>query len=182
MAILFVSWKAPDRVPDMDSAISIANTYIVFTTFIFVAFTVLLTIVGYVLAQTFSTNAVAHHSDAIEKIKDCISNDDEKATQVLEALLSSPQVQGKLSKVIREKVIEELEARRADIQMTNHASAADLQTLATLLSQPHNEKRPNANGHNNGAATPHSATRQQQERFSFRDRYSSPRRNNDDDT
>lgn len=133
LAVLFLSWKGKGVVPKIDQAIAIANTYIVFTTFIFVAFTVLLTIVGYVLAQTFSANAKAQHTDVVESVKECISRDDEKATQVLASLLSSPQVQAVLSRAIKDKIGEEIQARRADAQMTNSTSAVDLQTLDGML-------------------------------------------------
>lgn len=178
-AVLFLSWKGRGIVPQVDQALSIANTYIVFTTFIFVAFTVLLTIVGYVLAQTFAANASAHHTDTIDKIKDCIANDDEKATQVLTALISSPQVQNRLTLTIREKIHEELQARRADAQMFNNQSATDLQTIDSFLF-------PDANGpraRSNGSTHTRSSEPESRDRFSFeRSAFTTrrPRPNNDE--
>lgn len=49
-----LGWIKSIKVAEESNAISIANTYIVFTTIIFVGITVVLAIVGYVFTQQFA--------------------------------------------------------------------------------------------------------------------------------
>lgn len=132
-AIVFLSWLSRGSAPNVDQAVAIANTYIIFTTFIFVAFTVVTAIVGYIMAQTYTDGAQARHNDAIEHIKECIAKDDEKAVKLLNHLLQCPAVQNELSKQVSNKVDEILKAKYADAQISGKSST--LEQLREILSK-----------------------------------------------
>lgn len=130
-AIVFLSYfgKTKSLVPTADQAVSIANTYIVFTTYIFVAFTVLLTIVCYVLAQNFSTHTKTLHNETVENIRDCINSDDEKAEKILSAMLSSPLIQKHLSERLGNLIDRELSARMSERQEMGAKQLAEVDEM-----------------------------------------------------
>lgn len=135
MAIIFLSYygRTKDLIPGVDQAVSIANTYIVFTTFIFVAFTVLITVVCYVLAQGYSSHTKALHNETVDNIRDCIGSDDEKAEKILNSMLSSPLIQKHLSNRLNVLIERELTARISERKQIGESQFADVEDMRSWL-------------------------------------------------
>ena len=101
-----VGWIKGVSVDTPSDAFAIANTYIVFTTIIFVGVTVLLAIAGYVITQQFSAAKSAHEYEIIEELIDGVRSDEELGVRILEALLENPDVVEHLQMLITNKVNE----------------------------------------------------------------------------
>lgn len=84
-----LGWFKSTVVPTPANAITIANTYIVFITVIFIGVTVVLAIVGYVFTQEFSTRKDMQVSQLFSDLKQLISTDEEKARKFVEAILEN---------------------------------------------------------------------------------------------
>jgi uncharacterized Tic20 family protein len=101
-----VGWIKRVSVETASDAYAIANTYIVFTTIIFVGVTVLLAIAGYVITQQFSAAKSAHEHEIIEELIEGVRTDEELGVRILEALLENPDVMEHLQTLINNKVNE----------------------------------------------------------------------------
>jgi len=107
----FIAWARPIWANEALDGISTANTYIVFTSFIFVAFTVFLAIAGFVFTQQFSQNREMHISDALDHIKNTIIKDERTATSLVTAILESPDGKRFLKEMLESKVQELIQER-----------------------------------------------------------------------
>ncbi|AYR25793.1 hypothetical protein RC54_19110 [Herbaspirillum rubrisubalbicans] len=111
----------------MSDAISIANTYIVFTTIIFVAITVFLAVAGLWFTQQFATSKETqiHHLilDIQAKLKE---NKDDFGVKMVNAAFENPDV----SRHIQTKLEEKLNQLTTVTTQHADASGKDLDNLA----------------------------------------------------
>jgi len=65
-------------------AVSIANTYIVYTTFVIAAVALLLTVAGLIFTQHFAVEKEAHIAHAFSSVLEVVRSDDEKAVKFVQ--------------------------------------------------------------------------------------------------
>jgi predicted PurR-regulated permease PerM len=131
----FMGWLKAVQVPSPSDAISIANTYIVFTTIIFVGVTVILAIAGYVFTQQFSASKQSQETLLVEELKEKIKSDERVGTKLAQAILDNPDVQRHLEKILLSKLDELLQARLADSKAAAAQSTKEAEAINNLSSQ-----------------------------------------------
>ncbi|NYF36236.1 hypothetical protein [Stenotrophomonas sp. JAI102] len=130
VASLAVASSIPALTVGGSDAISTANTYIVFTTLIFVGFTILITIAGIVFAHQFSTSKDIQVADLASHLKKQVSeNQHDCALVILKTALENSDAQRQLEIQIKAKV-EEIVAAIVD---RSNNDATDAQKQATNL-------------------------------------------------
>lgn len=92
-----VSVEEPD-------AVSIANTYIVFTTIIFVAATVILTIMGYVFTHQFSNSKKKQVEELFDQLKEDFKANGEKSVLLVTEIMKNPDVVRHVQAVLAERI------------------------------------------------------------------------------
>jgi hypothetical protein len=103
----------------VDDAISISNTFIVFTTFLFVGFTIIITLFGFYLGQTYTKNKIDElkvlSKELLEYVK---TNEDHISDNIINEILSSPD---------SERYIQEVAERQVEIAINKrHTNIKDL--------------------------------------------------------
>lgn len=115
-----------------ENAVSIANTYIVFTTLIFVGFTVLLAMIGVVFAQQFSVNKQTHVQHLFNELENGLENNrDDIGIKLIDGALKSKDVQQHIQLKLEEKVQQAIDSIKKEATATASDSvqtseAADL--------------------------------------------------------
>lgn len=99
-------------------AVSIANTYIVFTTIIFVCFTVLLAIAGIIYTHQVSITKNFHLQEIASEFLESIQNDDDKAVSFVKELLKNEEAKETILNAIRLKA-EEITAEMCEQDNSN---------------------------------------------------------------
>jgi len=106
IAPLAVSWAHVLNVHIPHETVDIANTYIVFTTFIFVVVSVFLAIIGYIFAQQFAQAKRTHQQWLFEELAEKAKDDDMVATKMIDAILHNADakrmLQSKISSAVEE--------------------------------------------------------------------------------
>lgn len=120
-------------------AYAIANTYIVFTTIIFVGITVLLAIAGYVITQQFSAAKIAHEIQIIDELKEKLTTDEKLGIGLITAILENKEVTHHLRTLLERKVGELIMERLVDSQTSlakaqSHSTAVE-ELAAQLLNE-----------------------------------------------
>jgi hypothetical protein len=126
LAIMFCSWSKPLWLKETMAAadgLALANTYIVFTSFIFVAFTVFLGVAGFLFTQQFSQSKETHVNEAIEHIKNTISGNGVWSTSLMNAILENPDVKRHVQMQLDKKVEELIDQRFAALSARAQAAA-----------------------------------------------------------
>ena len=111
MAPVFIGWFSKARIDLASDAISIANTYIVFTTIIFVGFTVVLGVAGYVFTQQFSSSKEAQTNHLIKELEERLRTDQGFGIAFIDKAMDNPDVirhvscklEGKIKELLKEK-------------------------------------------------------------------------------
>jgi len=155
IAVVFIGLFSPRAVSAPD-ALSIANTYIVFTSFIFVGFTVVLGLAGYVFTQQFTSHRMAQESQAIEDLTERLKSDDALAIKLLSVMLENREVQDKLDTSLRAKVAEVLTARRSDAHATRGETERELAAIRAAMDHvqsPEQHRPQDGGGAPNGTGT-----------------------------
>lgn len=124
---ILYSFYSKTAIPSASDAIAIANTYIVFTTIIFVGFTVVLGLAGYVFTQQFSTTKENQENILFSELKSKIANDDDIAMEIFKAVLNNSDVIRDFSKRVEEKVQERVD----DLMNEINSSAQEERDVAT---------------------------------------------------
>lgn len=135
IAPMVLGWLKSVAVGSPSDAVSIANTYIVFTTIIFVGFTVVLGIAGYVFTQQFSASKQVQENQIIDELRSRLGNDEKLAIKLLDSLLENPDVKAHLVSQLESKVDELIAERVADSQAVAAAAANDAAAIGALASQ-----------------------------------------------
>lgn len=141
IAPMVLGWLKSVTVAAPD-AISIANTYIVFTTIIFVGFTVVLGIAGYVFTQQFSAAKKAQEDQIIDELRSRLGGDEKLAISLLDTLLENSDVKAYFVDLLENKVDELIAERVSDSQ----AIAAEAANEAAAIGQLANQLKKNGKG------------------------------------
>ncbi len=136
-----VSWIKGVSVTTTGDAISIANTYIVFTTIIFVGFTVVLGVAGYVFTQHFSASKEMQENQIVSDLKLKIKNDEKMGITILQSLLDNADVKSQLSDILEWKIDELLNARLSDSEKLASQTAQEAEVIRNLSSKLKNENK-----------------------------------------
>lgn len=100
--------------PTAPDAISIANTYIVYTTLIFVGFTVVIAILSYIYSQQFEANKVSQISELVNELKEKARNNDSFGQSILGEALKNRDVLRYLEQTLSDKLNSLIDARSND--------------------------------------------------------------------
>lgn len=115
--------------------VAIANTYIVYTTFVMAAIAALMTLAGFIFAQHFATDRETHIANAFEALIGLMREDGEKAVAAAKQLMIHADVIALIDKTIGDRVDFELQSRthNANTEAASAKSKAD--ALAALNNQ-----------------------------------------------
>jgi len=108
IAPFFWGWLSSVTVSSPD-AVSIANTYIVFTTIIFVGVTVVLAVMGYVFTHQLSVTRKAHERDLFDEMKTKLSVDERWGIGFATAVIENDDVLRFLEQHLVSKINEKLD-------------------------------------------------------------------------
>ena len=114
MSPWILGWIQSVSVQTPSDAYAIANTYIVFTTIIFVGITVLLAIAGYVITQQFSAAKIAHEIQIIDELKERLVTEEKLAITLVTAILENREVTQHVRRLLEQKVNEIVKERIVD--------------------------------------------------------------------
>ena len=132
----FMNWWQATNVSPSD-AVSIANTYIVFTTIIFVGITVVLAIAGYVLTQQLAANQETQEKQLIERLKEKLKTDEKIGIALAEAILDNPDVKMHLEEKLESKLNElKQEQSRATVGRKRRSTRPDAADLSSYIITP----------------------------------------------
>lgn len=99
--------------PATSDAISIANTYIVFTTIIFVATTIFLAVAGIWFTHQFASTKEAQTTNLMSEIEQRLrENKDDCGIKFIEKVINNPDVSRHIQNKIDEKIQQILEEKR----------------------------------------------------------------------
>lgn len=120
-------WTNIYKVASTD-AVSIANTYIVYTTFVIAAVAAVLTIAGLIFTQHFSVEKEAHLANAFEALSDLVHDGEGRAVALGQEVMGHPDVIRYVEQLLRQKVTEELKRRQtiAEAKVANARAEADV--------------------------------------------------------
>ena len=116
-------------------AVAIANTYIVFTTFIFVGVTVILAIVGYVFTQQFSETKESQLSQITEELKKAAKTEEKIGIALIDAILENGDVKRHIDNKLQEKIKELILESKAASKQAADKAAEDANVIDSLASQ-----------------------------------------------
>lgn len=134
LAQFFLTLFKPTTLGTLGDAVSIANTYIVFTTIIFVGFTVILGIAGYILTQEFSSSKHNQELKIIEELKEELKDNEKLGISLIEAILDNNDVKMHLENILQIKVDELINSRLADSESYAASAASDAAIIRGLSS------------------------------------------------
>lgn len=100
----FLSWIREINKPGLTDAVSVANTFIIFTTLIFVGFTVILGVAGYIFTQQFATAKELQIRHLISELEEMLRKGDSFGVTFIEQSMKNPDVVRRLETVLEEKV------------------------------------------------------------------------------
>lgn len=146
MAPWVVGWFRAATVVAPADAVAIANTYIVFTTLIFVGVTVLLAVAGYVFTQHFSATKHSQEREILDELKDRISTDEQLGVKLANAMLENSDVKRHLRRVLFIKVQELIQAQAAEAQATAAAYSKAAKQADDFSAQIYNDVNGGSNG------------------------------------
>lgn len=142
LAPMFFSLFINNPINSLDQAVSIANTYIVFTTIFFVGITVLLSIGGYVISQQLTTTRKQLEKDATEQLLKRIRYSESLPNEVLKAILSNNDFKNGLEQSAYNYVDNAIKKQLEASAQTANAKSQEIvlenkkiESLATLLSE-----------------------------------------------
>jgi hypothetical protein len=122
LAIFFVNYFAPGKIVNTSDAIAIANTYIVFTTLIFVGFTVVLGLAGYVITQQYSSSRELNENILFDELKSKLRENDDCSEDLIKVIIENDAVKSHLTEILEAKVHQ---------LVTDKLTEYELQTVAT---------------------------------------------------
>lgn len=136
----FLGWFKAVKTSSASDAVAIANTYIVFTTIIFVGITVVLGIVGYVFTQQLAVSRKNHERQVFEELEQKIITDEATGVKLANAIFQNSDVARHLNTIVIQK-IDEIAARKvaeagiaAKQQAAIHEAMVDINSQLTSAS------------------------------------------------
>jgi hypothetical protein len=118
----FGSIPSRDQTPASD-IMATANTYIVFTTFIFTGVTVVLAIAGYIFSQNISISTETNQELLFNALKEKVLKDEKMGISLLQTLLENPDVNRQFRDKITEKTDAHLQEKLKMSQATYNQAA-----------------------------------------------------------
>lgn len=129
-------WKGPLSA-SLGDPVSIANTYIVFTTIIFVGITLVIGLMGFIFTQQFAMAKEMQVEHLIAEIEDELrSNLSDRGIKLIDAALENPDVQAHIEEKIESKLKQLIAAKVASSKNTAKKSAeeaVEAESLANML-------------------------------------------------
>ena len=124
-AFAFIFWSYfsnfSDYIKNID-AISLANTYIVFTTIIFVGFSVFLAIAGFIFTHQFSLSKESQIVHLLAEIKTQLKeNKQDCAIKFIKVCLDNPDIKNYLNNKFEEKLIQLIEEKQQNFNSLQQA-------------------------------------------------------------
>lgn len=124
-AFAFIFWSYfsnfSDYIKNID-AISLANTYIVFTTIIFVGFSVFLAIAGFIFTHQFSLSKESQIVHLLAEIKTQLKeNKQDFAIKFIKVCLDNPDIKNYLNNKFEEKLIQLIEEKQQNFNSLQQA-------------------------------------------------------------
>jgi len=116
-----IGWIRSNTVPNPGDAVSIANTYIVFTTIIFVGVTLVVAIAGYVFSQQFAASKRSQENQIIEDLRDQIKTDEKLGIKLANSILENPDTSRHIDMMITSKIGELIQEKKSDAEKTTSA-------------------------------------------------------------
>lgn len=116
-------------------AVSIANTYIVFTTIIFVGITVVLGIVGYVFTQQLAVSKKNHEFQVFQDLRQKVLEDEKIGVQLADAILDNSDVIRHLNKILSSKLDELVVQRMEESSAAATRVAQERKAMSDIASQ-----------------------------------------------
>lgn len=114
-------------------AVSIANTYIVYTTFVIASVALLLTIAGLIFTQHFAVEKEMHIAHAFSCVLELVRSDDEKAIELVKHAMENPGVVQHVSEALQVKLQQEIDARRSNAGARADAALNEKAALDSML-------------------------------------------------
>jgi hypothetical protein len=130
-----VGWFNGTIEQSQSDAIAIANTYIIFTTLIFVGFTVVLALAGYALTQQFSASKETQEAHLCKELEEKIRSDENIGIKLADAILDNPDVKRHLDGKIGSKLKELIEERLEGCQTTAAKASQEAAAITALSRQ-----------------------------------------------
>lgn len=132
---MFLSLFNKIEIGSLDQAVSIANTYIVFTTIFFVGITVLLSIGGYVISQQLAVNRKQLEKEANEQLLKRIRYSESIATEILDQVFNNSDFRNNLEKKVQNHVEQAVQYKIQQKQETTRSANAEVRALSELLQE-----------------------------------------------
>lgn len=132
---MFLSLFNKIEIGSLDQAVSIANTYIVFTTIFFVGITVLLSIGGYVISQQLAVNRKQLEKEANEQLLKRIRYSESIATEILDQVFNNGDFRNNLEKKVQNHVEQAVQYKIQQKQETTRSANAEVRALSELLQE-----------------------------------------------
>lgn len=115
-------------------AVSIANTYIVYTTFVIAAVALLLTIAGLIFTQHFAVEKEAHVAHAFSSVLEVVRSNDEKAVMLVQQAMENPRVVEYVSEALSQKLQQEIASCRANAGERARSASQEAETIDSMFS------------------------------------------------
>ena len=125
-AIVFISWLYKPVTVSPSDAVSIANTYIVFTTIIFVGFTVILGVAGYVFTEQLSASTEANENKILDKLKNRIKDDNDLCLEIMKILIENETVKSHLVDSLESKANQLLTDKVTELELSVGSEFKDM--------------------------------------------------------
>ena len=138
----FQGWLKPTNISSPSDAIAVANTYIVFTTIIFVGVTVILAIAGYIFTHKLSESQEAQETRIVENLIKDVQKNEQLGIKLIEAVLANGDVQRMLDGHILSKLKESLSMIKDGEIATAQQSIDKVNAAQTLSSRISKNGRP----------------------------------------
>ena len=136
-----MGWIRSITVPEPGDAVSIANTYIVFTTIIFVGVTLVVAIAGYVFSQQFAASKRSQENQIIEELREQIKTDEKLGIKLASAIIENTDASHYIDKLISSKIDELIQEKKSDAER----NASAIQSISRHLAANGDKKNGSRN-------------------------------------
>lgn len=123
------------KIDQAADALSIANTYIVFTTIIFVGFTVVLGVAGYVFTQQFSASKESQVKHLINELEERLRTNQDFGIGFIEKAVDNPDVIRHISCKLEDKIKELLKEKSNNKKQAATQAKNEADNLEELAAQ-----------------------------------------------
>ena len=135
VAFLFMNWLQPYlavKITVPSDAIAVANTYIVFTTVIFVGFTVVLGIASYVFTQQFSASKETNEIRILEDLKIRLKDNESLSLNLIKIIMENEAVKAHVTDILESKVNQLVTDKVTELELTVGAEFKDMANNLTI--------------------------------------------------